>query len=320
VFFQPSIAFVSVIRTVQSRILVSLGFDGQSEAVKKLRSGLEASLSNFGIHVLTGEAGSGRTRAARYLWAASAREGRFVAVIDRLSFEEAIGEKNTGCLFINEIGLVEPDLQMALLQMVQEKAESERPVLMCTSSWTPARLVQDRRLTEAFGAILASCHLTVPPARDRYEDLAALCAVWVGQGNSSVVLHQDCLAWLARQDWPGNFRQMRQLLHHACHNSPEGVVTAARLADWYRVDTVSDTASFQGLMARYLPSMLDLETDIQGTLHARVLAEVERPLFRFVLKATEGNQIRAAALLGLNRNTLRKRLQLLGIDVSGFRS
>lgn len=73
-------------------------------------------------------------------------------------------------------------------------------------------------------------------------------------------------------------------------------------------------------MARYLPSMLDLETDIQGTLHARVLAEVERPLFRLVLKATDGNQIRAAALLGINRNTLRKRLQLLGIEVGRSRS
>ncbi|WP_025840602.1 helix-turn-helix domain-containing protein [Asaia platycodi] len=66
--------------------------------------------------------------------------------------------------------------------------------------------------------------------------------------------------------------------------------------------------------------MLDLETDIQGTLHARVLAEVERPLFRLVLKATDGNQIRAAALLGINRNTLRKRLQLLGIEVGRSRS
>ncbi|GBR17868.1 helix-turn-helix domain-containing protein [Asaia spathodeae] len=298
----------------------SLGFDGQSDSVKQLRDGLDSSLSAFGLHVLTGESGSGRTRAARYLWTQSGRNGRFVPVIDRLSFEEAVSDATTGCLFINEIGLAEPGLQAALVQMLQGTGSATRLAVICTSSWSPARLVQDRRMSEALGAVLAPHNLPVPPLRDRRDDLSTVCAVWMGQNGSQLVLHDDCLPWLAHQDWPGNFRQMRQLLHHACQSVKGDLLTASLLADMHRVDTTPDAASFQGLMARYLPSMLDLETDTQGTLHARVLAEVERPLFRLVLKATDGNQIRAAALLGINRNTLRKRLQLLGIEVGRSRS
>lgn len=298
----------------------SLGFDGQSDSVRQLRDGLDASLSGFGLHVLTGESGSGRTRAARYLWTQSGRNGRFVSVIDRLSFEEALTDAMTGCLFINEIGLAEPGLQAALMQMLHGRDTGARPAVICTSSWTPARLVQDRRMGGTLGDVLASRNLSVPPVRDRHADLSAICAVWMGQCGSQLVLHDDCLPWLTHQDWPGNFRQMRQLLHHASQSAQGALLTASRLADLHRVDTTPDAASFQGLMARYLPSMLDLETDTQGTLHARVLAEVERPLFRLVLKATDGNQIRAAALLGINRNTLRKRLQLLGIEVGRSRS
>ncbi|GBQ86711.1 helix-turn-helix domain-containing protein [Asaia krungthepensis] len=298
----------------------SLGFDGQSEAVRQLRDGLDSSLSEFGLHVLVGEQGSGRTRAARYLWRHSARPGRFVPIIDRLSLEEAVHGDGVSCLFINEIGMTEPALQTGLLQLLERRPAAERPALICTSSWTPARLVQDRRVGETFGAMLAPHCVAVPPARDRREDLTALCAVWMGQADTGLALHDDTVPWLAKQDWPGNFRQIRQLLHHASEGRRGNIVTAARLAELHRVDATPDAASFQGLMARYLPSMLDLETDVQGSLHARVLAEVERPLFRLVLRATDGNQIRAAALLGINRNTLRKRLQLLGIETGRSRS
>ncbi|WP_127102625.1 MULTISPECIES: helix-turn-helix domain-containing protein [unclassified Asaia] len=304
----------------QMRAPASLGFDGQSDAVRQLRDGLDSSLSEFGLHVLVGEQGSGRTRAARYLWTHSSRPGRFVPVIDRLSLEEALQDEGVSCLFINEIGMSEPALQSALHNLIECKPAAERPALICTSSWTPARLVQDRRLSTLLGAMLAPHCVSVPPARERREDLSALCAVWVGQVDTGLALHDDTVPWLARQDWPGNFRQIRQLLHHASEDRRGNIVTAARLAELHRIDATPDAASFQGLMARYLPSMLDLETDIQGSLHARVMAEVERPLFRLVLKATDGNQIRAAALLGINRNTLRKRLQSLGIEAGRSRS
>ncbi|WP_156938770.1 helix-turn-helix domain-containing protein [Asaia astilbis] len=204
--------------------------------------------------------------------------------------------------------------------MLQARKASERPAVICTSSWTSARLVQDRRLSEGLGSLLAPHNLPIPPARDRQADLKTLCALWERQFETGTSLHDDCASWLMKQEWPGNFRQIRQLLHCAVERAQGGRLTAAHLSESHRVDTTADAASFQGLLARYLPSMLDLETDIQGTLYARVLAEVERPLFRLVLKATEGNQIRAAALLGINRNTLRKRLQLLGIEVGRSRS
>lgn len=297
----------------------SLGFDGQSEAVRQLRDRLDACLPSLDALMLCGEAGSGRTRAARYLWVQSARPGRFVPVIDRLSFEEALADQ-AGCLFIGEIGLVEPGLQASLLLLLCNKPANERPVVICTSTWAPARLVQDRRMDEALATLLSRHCVTVPAMRERHDDIGALCAVWAEQNGGEAVFHPDCAAWLAQQDWPGNFRQIRQLLSHAAQSRAGGVVTAARLAALHRVDTTADAASFQGLLARYLPSMLDLESDVQGSLHARVLAEVERPLFRLVLRATEGNQIRAAALLGINRNTLRKRLQLLGIETGRTRS
>ncbi|AQS87815.1 hypothetical protein AA101099_2499 [Neoasaia chiangmaiensis NBRC 101099] len=78
-----------------------------------------------------------------------------------------------------------------------------------------------------------------------------------------------------------------------------------------RPDTRPDALA--AFLIRYLTPFLDDGAPVQN-LHARVIAEVERPLFRLVLQATDGNQIRAAAILGLNRNTLRKRLRDLEIE------
>ncbi|MCO6158658.1 helix-turn-helix domain-containing protein [Asaia lannensis] len=315
----------STSRTIGGGVPTSLGFDGQSESVRKLRDRLDEALRTFGVHGLIGEAGSGRTRAARYLWAHCGRRGRFVSVIDRLSLDDALSDGETGCLFINEIGLAEPALQADLHALIRERQAGERPAVICTSSWTPARMMQDRRMDDALSSLLEDRCVAVPPARERQQDLPALASVWSGQGGASFSFQTGCFEWMASQDWPGNFRQIRQLLHYvtqkyAGRKNAATIVTAARLAELHQADMAQDAASFQGLMARYLPSLLDLETDVQGSLHARVLAEVERPLFRLVLKATDGNQIRAAALLGINRNTLRKRLQLLGIEAGRSRS
>lgn len=304
----------------QGGMPAGLGFDGRSEPVRRLRDALDGACASFGLHGLVGEAGSGRTRAARYLWSHSGRAGRFVPVIDRLSLEDALSDDRTGCLFVSEIGLAEPALQAGLAGLLHRCQTGEGPAILCTSSWTPARLLQDRRMGEALASALERRCIVVPPARERLGDLPALTTVWGGHASPPVSLHPGCFGWMAAQDWPGNFRQIRQLLHHAWQEPGGARVTVARLAALHRVDSTQDAASFQGLMARYLPSMLDLETDVQGSLHARVLAEVERPLFRLVLKATDGNQIRAAALLGINRNTLRKRLQLLGIEAGRSRT
>ncbi|GBQ11604.1 two component response regulator [Swaminathania salitolerans LMG 21291] len=276
------------------------------------------------MHGFIGETGTGKTRAARMLWTCSGHSGRLVPVADRDGLDEALSDPETGGILLDEIGTHDPALRLRLRAFLHaegaDPAADRTPVLIVTSSWPLSRLVQDGRLEAGLARRIAPHCLSLPTVGERQEDMAALCSDWLGQDGTGCRLDEACLAWIGAQDWPGNFRQIRQLLYQAAQMEPDTVIPVSRLAALHRIGAGAECVSFQGLMARFLPSMLDLESGTQGTLHARVLAEVERPLFSLVLKATDGNQLRAAALLGLNRNTLRKRLQLLGIETGRSRS
>ena len=160
--------------------------------------------------------------------------------------------------------------------------------------------------------------ILLPPLRERADDIPALARHFLGQAAGEGLprhsLTDDAAVLLSQQPWRGNVRELRNFIY--------------RLSLLVRDDRI-DAAAVGPLLVQngaggFEDRLQDLDSAVlrwlaasrpdHGQVYDQALAAFERPLFLAVLRETQGNQLRAAQLLGINRNTLRKRLTELDID------
>ncbi len=265
--------------------------------------------------------------------------GAFTGAAQRTAgrFEQAQG----GTLFLDEIGDMPFEAQTRLLRVLQAgefnpigSARSIRAdvrIIAATHKDLP-RLIADNGFREDLYYRLNVVPVRLPPLRQRIEDLGELCRHFldraVADGLPRKQLRPDAIDRLARHGWPGNVRELENLMRRLAALSREEVITASlveqQLSGAPQADSGYAITTSGGLaeaiemhLARYFATFgRDLPPD---GLFDRVLAEVERPLLRLTLAAAHGNQLRAARLLGINRNTLRKKLTERGIDPGDVR-
>jgi two-component system, NtrC family, nitrogen regulation response regulator GlnG len=170
--------------------------------------------------------------------------------------------------------------------------------------------------------------LRLPPLRERVEDIPDLVRHFLrkaeAEGLPSKRLDQEALDMLKRARWPGNVRELENLIRrlavlHSGDLIPANAIELELKEPLRRSDAEvdSESASLGGAVEHYLTQYFLGHGDglPPAGLYDRVLAEIERPLLSICLAATRGNQIRAAHLLGLNRNTLRKKIRDHGLEV-----
>jgi len=169
--------------------------------------------------------------------------------------------------------------------------------------------------------------IRLPALRERPEDIPALIQHFLNgvqaEGLRPKTLEPAAMALLKAHPWPGNVRELENLVRRLAVLYVEDTigadVIALELKEGARGLTPSNDVELDlaGSIERHLD---DVFTQAEGRLpppglHERLVREVERPLISRVLIATRGNQLKAAALLGLNRNTLRKKIRELDIEV-----
>jgi two-component system nitrogen regulation response regulator GlnG len=173
--------------------------------------------------------------------------------------------------------------------------------------------------------------MRMPPLRERAQDIPDLARHFLqrveSEGLGAKTLSGQALARLRAYHWPGNVRELENLIRRVAALYPQdtiGVdVIESELAEPLvnEPDTSLSLQSSEDTLAasvtRHLTDYFDRHEDALPPpgLRERVVNEVERPLIILSLEATKGNQIRAAELLGINRNTLRKRIRELEISV-----
>jgi two-component system nitrogen regulation response regulator GlnG len=169
--------------------------------------------------------------------------------------------------------------------------------------------------------------IRLPPLRERAEDIAVLARHFLDRaregGLPAKTLDQGAIDALRAYRWPGNVRELENVMRRMSALTPQETITAdliaAELSDPGTAQLSHDgiAESLGQAVERHIRSMLTGSADGIPTrdIYDQVLAEVERPLIRMTLSATRGNQIKAAAMLGLNRNTLRKKIRDLEIPV-----
>ncbi len=245
-------------------------------------------------------------------------------------FEEALG----GTLFLDEIGDMPFEAQTRLLRVLQQgefrTIGGKKPIkadirILAATNRPLDQLVREGSFREDLFYRLNVVPLSIPPLRDRKEDISDLVAHFLEDAQTDGLppkeLDKGALEALLDHDWPGNVRGLENFVRRLCALYSENIVDSATVtSEIARIatarspgnrDTDGLSDSVHDHLSRYFAA--HSKTLPPDGLYGRVLQEIERPLIELCLKATNGNQIRAAKLLGLNRNTLRKKLTELKI-------
>ncbi|MET0539590.1 MAG: nitrogen regulation protein NR(I) [Xanthobacteraceae bacterium] len=263
-------------------------------------------------------------------------KGAFTGANARSSgrFEQAEG----GTLFLDEIGDMPMEAQTRLLRVLQQgeytTVGGRTPIkanvrIIAATNKDLRILIQQGLFREDLFFRLNVVPLRLPPLRERLEDVPDLIRHFLDQaareGLPLKQLEEPAIEGLKRHPWPGNVRELENLARRLAALYPQETISASVIETELSQPGVSPAEddngkAEQGLgaaverhLAKYFASFGDALPP-PGLYH-RILREMEHPLLSVTLAATRGNQIRAADLLGVNRNTLRKKIRDLDIQV-----
>jgi len=331
---------------------------GRSAAMQSVYRMITRVLRNDLTVLVTGESGTGKELVAEAIHQlGSRRTGPFVAVNtaaipgnlieselfghEKGAFTGAIAQTigkfeqaNGGTLFLDEIGDMPAEAQTRLLRALQSgrirrvggRQEIEVNVrIIAATNRDLQPLIATGGFREDLFYRLNVVPIALPPLRERPEDIEVLASHFLAQATEEGLprrsLTVDAIEALERHSWRGNVRELRNVIYRLAVMAREDVIDAAQLDDVIMSELQGVSApihmgppDFEAAVAHWL----DEEDPAHGTVYHRALAAFERPLIEHALSETRGNQLRAAKLLGINRNTLRKRIGELGVEPDRF--
>ncbi|MBI5632876.1 MAG: sigma-54-dependent Fis family transcriptional regulator [Nitrospirae bacterium] len=293
--------------------------------------------------LITGESGTGKELVAKAIHLNSRRStGPFVAInaasipkdlleselfgYKKGAFTGAARDKtgrieaaHGGTLFLDEIGEMEQNLQAKLLRFLQEKEFS--PLGSNDTIKADVRIIgaTNRDLSEAVsqGRFREDLYyrfnvvqIKVPPLRERKEDVPLLIKSFLREAVEKLEtgekeLSKETKVFLEKYDWPGNVRELENVIKRACVLSTGTIIEKKDLLI-EEANSYSIKDFLEEKLKRYLKDMAKITN---FNLYDTVLSEVEKALISIVLKETNGNQLKTARLLGINRNTLRTKIK-----------
>jgi transcriptional regulator of acetoin/glycerol metabolism len=316
---------------------------GRSEALQRaLALGRVAARNTLPV-VLFGESGTGKELFAHAIHAeGDRRDERFVAVncgsipatlveaelfgYEAGTFTGGRREGNSGrfedaeggTLFLDEVSELPPQAQAALLRVLQEKevvrlgGSAPRPVdvrVIAASNKPLAEEVRARRFRRDLYYRLNVLSITIPPLRERADDLALLAEVFLAEaetevGRRGLSLAPGSLQALRAHDWPGNVRELKNVILRAAATAPRAEISAA--------DLMLQAEAMEPAPAAGPAEAAPRPATRAGTLRGAVL-ESEREVLLAALEASDWNFARVASRLEISRMTLYRRLAKCGI-------
>lgn len=328
------------------------GLVGRSRAMREVFKAIGRVAPTQETVLVTGPSGSGKELVARAVHLHSSRAGGpFVAincaaipselleselfgalkgaftgaVVDRPGkFQAAKG----GTLLLDEIGEMPKALQAKLLRVLQSREVtplgSHRPVnvdvrILAATNKDLSAAVEDGTFRADLYYRLKVVEIAIPSLEERRDDVPMLAEFFARKaasesGMPAKTLAPAAIAGLASRRWPGNVRELENAVRRAVVNARGDTLGPGDFEAPPPPVSAEEEDSFEQLIRRKLQPFVDSQGEgADGDLYRIVLALVERPLLEIALERTGGNQVQAAKLLGVNRNTLHARLAALGI-------
>jgi len=296
---------------------------------------------NLDLPVLVlGEMGTGKARAAAALHTLGRRrEGALVNLLEWLhgtgpeamTVPDIITGAEGGTLVAPEVqrlrreGLLRLERLLDGLEAVDDGRVAPRLVATATPDLGQAH--GKKRFPPEILHRLNVIPIELPPLRARRDDIpdlvnTILAEAGAGEDGVRTTLDEGALSVLQSYDWPGNVRELKSCVLRLSALCPHEVIGSADVAEHLQVMRSSGgdgedsfDAALAAVVEKHFHSELAaLAEDADSQAHQRAVQAVERPLIALALRLTRGNKLRAAAMLGMNRNTLRARIQALGME------
>lgn len=337
---------------LKEKLAVETVFIGKSKAVQTVfKTAAKVAPKDVTVLIL-GPSGTGKELLAKLIHANSPRHaGPFIAVnsaavprdlmeselfgFEKGAFTGAVEAKkgkfelaDKGTLFLDEIGDMALDLQARLLRVIQEKefyrvggketVKVDVRIITATNQ-NLDKAVAEKRFREDLLYRINGVTLELPALRERRTDIPLLAAHFIEKfsnefNTGSRAISQKALDALEAYHWPGNVRELENIIRRALLLSPNSVLTPS---DLNLPEARQKNDSLEEIITAKLKPFID-KTDTAGkqNLYDLIMPFIERPLIRLVLEKNKGNQLQAAEVLGINRNTLRKKIKTLKINIA----
>ncbi|MDP3340157.1 response regulator [Frigidibacter sp.] len=307
---------------------------GRTPAMQALYR-LVARVMNTDLAVLiTGESGTGKSLIARAIHDFSDRRTLPFVVAQAQDLQGAdgpsalIARARGGSLVFDEVGDFDDDAQGRIVRLL-DTLGSNAPRIMATSQIDLGRRMEGGGFRQDLFYRLGGVTLAVPSLRERVDDIPALAEHFLTRGEREGFalrrLSADAMELIRAYSWPGNVRQLENTVRRLLVTSPEEEIgrteVEAILGSQPAMEPMKGGGEGDRLsasVAKHLKRYFDLHGGALPPpgLYGRILREVEMPLIEIALDATAGNQAKCADLLGINRNTLRKKITELDIRVT----
>ncbi len=329
---------------------------GRSPAMQDVYRMVARLLRNDLSVLILGESGTGKELVAEAIHSLGQRKGGpFIAVNmaaipaelieaelfghEKGAFTGAVGQSigrfeqaQGGTLFLDEIGDMPYQAQTRLLRALQSgtisrvggKASIRLDVrIVAATNQDLEKLIEEGKFREDLYYRLNVVPINIPPLRERPEDIGLLARHFLSLASSEGLpnrqIDEDGIAALAKLPWRGNVRELKNQIYRLTLIAREDVISEQLvMQESGSFDAEPEAAavcSFDAALEQFFRDNR-LQSSPGNKLYQKALAEFEKPLLRRVLKEARGNQLKASAMLGINRNTLRKKLNEYGISFS----
>ena len=296
---------------------------------------LVARVMNTDLPVLvTGESGTGKSLIAKAIHDFSDRRNQSCIVASAADLAGADGPSTLvarargGSIVFDEIADYDDDAQGRIVRLLDSLGDMA-PRIMATSQADLTQLMEAGRFRQDLFYRLGGVTISVPSLRERVEDIPLLAAHFLQRGErdggAARRFSAEAMELVRAYSWPGNVRQLANSVRRLMVTSAEEEITRAEveqvLGNQPALEPLRGSGDGERLsasVAKHLKRYFDLHGGLLPPpgLHMRILREVEAPLIELALDATAGNQAKCADLLGINRNTLRKKITDLDIRVT----
>jgi two-component system nitrogen regulation response regulator GlnG len=285
--------------------------------------------------MVLGESGTGKSLIARAIHDFSDRRSQPYVVIHAsdLAGVDGIGsvlaKAKGGSLVLDEVSDYDDESQAKLARMLDVMGEHAPRILATSQNNLSARMEAGKFRADLYYR-LGGVTIDVPPLRERVEDIPLLAEHFLAKGERENGVQRrlspEALQLLRGHTWPGNVRQLENILRRLLVTATEPEITreelefalgSAPVSPSHRANS-TEIEKLSTSVLRHLQRYFDLHAGQlpPAGVYDRILREIEVPMIEIALDATGGNQAKCADLLGINRNTLRKKITDLDIQVT----
>jgi two-component system nitrogen regulation response regulator GlnG len=284
--------------------------------------------------MITGESGTGKSLIARAIHDFSDRRNQpfvVVAAADLEGFDgpgTILSRAQSGSVLFDEVGDLDEVAQTRVVRMLDTLGDGA-PRIMATSQKDLMQKMEGGLFRQDLFYRWGGVTLNVPSLRERVDDIPLLAAHFLARaerdGAGTRALRPDAIELIRAYSWPGNVRQLENAIRRLVATAAEDEITRPEvemvLGSQPAIEPLIAGAGgdqLSGSVEKHLRRYFDLHGGALPPpgLYQRILREVETPLIELALDATGGNQAKCADLLGINRNTLRKKITDLDIQVT----